>query len=117
MPALPLVALLAALIVWSGPAPAQASRPGAALSFAQTERSAIELRQGMPLEDVQKLLGKPRRTGLKSNGDFASGPAHGTLQWIYAWPGEGASRPSLNVIFTATGPDKWHVNSWEWSTY
>ena len=46
---------------------AQASRPGANPSLAQAERNAVELKQGMTLEEVQKLLGKPKRTALRSS--------------------------------------------------
>ena len=99
------------------PATAQHSGHVAALSFAQAERKAIDLRQGMSLEEVQRLLGTPRRTALKSAGGFASAPSQGTLHWTYAWPGAGASQPSLSVDFASTAPEKWYVNSWEWSTY
>ena len=102
-----------------GPATAQSPRPVAALSFAQAERNAIELRQGMSVEEVQRLLGTPRRTALKSSGGFASAPPQGTLHWTYAWPGASPSQGSLSVVFAAKGPDKeqWYVNSWEWSSY
>ena len=103
--------------VWIGSATAQGSRPVAALSFAQAERNAIDLRQGMSVEEVQKLLGTPRRTALKSSGGFASAPPQGTLHWTYAWPGATSSQASLSVVFAASGPEKWHVNSWEWSNY
>jgi hypothetical protein len=100
-----------------GPATAQNPRPVAALSFAQTERNAIDLRQGMSVEEVQRLLGTPRRTALKSSGGFASAPSQGTLHWTYAWSGTGSSQASLSVVFAATAPEKWYVNSWEWSSY
>ena len=112
-----LAAILMASAVWVGPATAQDSRPAAALSFTQAERKSIDLRQGMSVEEVQTLLGAPRRTALKSNGGFASAPANGTLHWTYAWPGANPLQESLSVVFTATGPDKWYVTSWEWSRY
>lgn len=102
---------------WVGPATAQNPRPVAALSFAQAERKSIDLRQGMSVDEVQKLLGTPRRTALKSSGGFASAPSQGTLHWTYAWPGADSSQASLSVVFAATGPEKWYVNSWEWSRY
>ena len=110
-----LAAALIASAAWLEPAIAQAPRPAAPRTLAQAERSAIELKQGMSVDEVQRLLGTPRRTGLKSSDGFASGPAHGTLHWTYAWPGP--SQPSLSVVFTATSPEKWYVNSWEWSSY
>jgi hypothetical protein len=71
----------------------------------------------MSAEEVQKLLGAPRRTALKTNGNAATTPWQGTLQWTYSWPGAASSQGSLNVVFAATAPDKWYVNSWEWSSY
>jgi hypothetical protein len=118
-PSLTVMVLAAALMaspIGIGPATAQNARPAAALSFAQAERKSIDLRQGMSLEEVQRLLGTPRRTALKSSGGFASASSQGTLHWTYAWPGA-VSQPSLSVVFAATGPEKWYVNSWEWSSY
>ena len=104
-------------LAWISPAAAQASRPAAALSFAQAERNAVELRQGMSADEVQKLLGTPRRTALKTNGNLVTTPWQGTLQWTYSWPGAASSPGSLNVVFAAMAPEKWYVNSWEWSSY
>lgn len=109
-------ALLPSLALIS-PAAAQAPRAGATLSFAQAERSAVALRQGMSAEEVQKLLGTPRRTALKTTGNSGATPWQGTLQWTYSWPGAASSQGSLNVVFAATAPEKWYVNSWEWSSY
>ena len=53
--------------------------PGASASFAQTERNSVELKQGMTLEEVQKLLGKPKRTALRNTGSSAGEPGQGTL--------------------------------------
>lgn len=100
----------------SAPASAQTPRPAAGLSAAQAERKSVELRQGMSSEEVEKLLGKPRRTALK-NGASASAPGQGTLQWTYSWPGTYSTQGSLNVTFGATTPEQWRVNSWEWSSY
>jgi hypothetical protein len=110
-------AALIASPVWIGPATAQSSRIVTALSFAQAERKSIDLRQGMSAEEVQRLLGTPRRTALKSSSGYASSPSQGTLHWTYAWPGASSSQASLSVVFAATAPEKWYVNSWEWSTY
>lgn len=100
----------------SAPAAAQTPRPVAALSAAQAERKSVELRQGMSAEEVERLLGKPRRTALK-NGTSASGPGQGNLQWSYSWPGASSTPGTLNVVFAATAPDQWRVHSWEWSSY
>jgi len=40
------------------PASAQSLRPVAVLSLAQAERVAVDLKQGMAAEEVEKLLGK-----------------------------------------------------------
>jgi hypothetical protein len=110
---------LAALpsLAWSPCTAAQASRPAAPLSAAQAERNAVDPKQGMSLEEVQSLLGKPRRTALKSNSNSAVAPGPGTLQWTYSWPGASSTQGSLHVVFGATAPEKWVVNSWEWSSY
>ena len=113
------LALLAALLpwlLWISPASAQPTRPAATLSLAQAERNAVELKQGMSVEDVQKLLGKPRRTALKNSGSSANTPWQGTLHWSYTWSGT-SSQASLNVEFAAKTPEAWYVNSWEWGTY
>src|SRR3954469_2532106 len=127
MKRLPLFFLIAALpvsIAWSPPAAAQGARPAVPLSAAQAERKSVELKQGMSVEDVEGLLGKPRRTSLKNGGS-----AGGNLQWTYAWPGAASSQGTLNVVFgaktpegakTAEGakaPEQWSVSGWEWSTY
>jgi hypothetical protein len=114
--ALFLLAALPLSLTWSPPAAADDSRAAAALSAAQAERKSVNLRQGMSAEEVEKLLGKPRRTALK-NGSAASTPAQGTLQWTYSWPGASFSQGSLNVVFSAKAPEQWYVNSWEWSSY
>jgi hypothetical protein len=113
--ALLFLAALSLSLAWSPRAAAQASGP-ATLSAAQAERNAVDLRQGMSLEEVQRLLGKPRRTALKT-GSSAAAPGQGTLQWTYSWPGAASSQGSLHVVFVATAADKWHVNSWDWSSY
>jgi hypothetical protein len=112
---LPTLTFLAALssLAWIPPAGAQASRAGANASFAQAERNSVELKQGMTLEEVQKLLGKPKRTALRNTGSSAGEPWQGTLQWTYAWNPE----RTLQVVFAAKTPEQWYVNSWDWSNY
>jgi hypothetical protein len=121
MARLAVLLLLAALpvsLAWSPPVVAQSARPAVALSAAQAERKSVDLKQGMSLEAVEELLGKPRRTALKNGGS-----AGGSLQWTYAWPGAASSQGTLNVVFGAKTPDgaktaeQWYVSGWEWSTY
>jgi hypothetical protein len=110
------LAFLAALfpsLACAAPAGAEASRPLENLSLAQAERQAADLKQGMSVEDVQALLGKPRRTALKSSG--ANAP--GTLQWTYNWAGASSTPGSLRIDFVSKTPNAWYVNSWEWSNY
>jgi aryl-alcohol dehydrogenase-like predicted oxidoreductase len=113
--ALLFLAALSPTLAWSPHAAAQASGPVATLSAAQAERNSVDLKQGMSLEEVQRLLGKPRRTALKTSGGSATTP--GILQWTYSWPGASSSQGSLHVVFGATTAEKWLVNSWEWSSY
>jgi hypothetical protein len=108
-----LVALLPSF-TWAAPASVESPRLPENLNFGEAERRAVDLRQGMSIEDVHALLGKPRRTMLKNNGGSAS--PQGTLQWTYNWAG--SSPPaSLRVDFASKTPNTWYVNSWEWSNY
>ena len=101
------------------PAPAlpQASRPDTP-TFAQAERNAVELQQGMTPQQVRELLGKPRRTALRSSG-VADAPGQGTLQWIYVWKtaSPSSSDRTLSIDFAAKAAEEWTVNSWGWSIY
>jgi len=113
---LPTFCLIAALsLPWSPSTEAEPSHAAKNLSLAQAERNAVELKQGMSAGDVQKLLGKPRRTTLKSNALGAN--AQGSLQWTYSWTGASSSGGSLRVDFSAKAPDEWYVSSWDWATY
>ena len=103
-----LFAAVLAALVWMTPAAAPPSPGSAGLSRAQTERVAVELKQGMTLEEVQGLLGKPRRTALKHGG---------TLQWTYSWVDNSSPRLSLQVVFAAKAPEQWFVDSWQWDDY
>jgi hypothetical protein len=122
MTRLPTLLFLAALplsLVSIAPASAQSTRPTttvATLSLAQAERNAADLKQGMSAEDVQKLLGKPRRTALKNSGGSPTAPGQGRLQWSYTWTGA-QSQGSLQVEFAAKSAEQWYVNSWEWASY
>ena len=110
------VLLLGALLPWVSPVAAQSSRPAAGLSVAQAERNAVDLKYGMSAEEVERLLGKPRRTALKSNGGSSSPPSQGTLRWTYNWT-SGTAPAILHVDFAAKTPDAWLVNSWEWQSF
>jgi outer membrane protein assembly factor BamE (lipoprotein component of BamABCDE complex) len=113
--------LLAFALVAALPAAAFAQAvAGATRSIAQAERNAVDLRQGMTLEEVQQLLGKPRRTALVANGVYAGTSGQGTLQWTYVWSGAAPSSPaerSLQIDFAARAADQWTVNGWNWSLY
>ena len=96
---------------------AQTPRPDATLTLAQAERVAVDLRQGMTVDEVQKLLGKPRRTALKSDGYSANAPSKGTLQWTYSLSSasaQGGSQGNPRVEFVSKAQEEWYVNSWEW---
>ena len=120
---LPILVLLAALLpslAWLAPASAQSSGSGASPSRAQAERNAVDLKQGMTPDEVQQLLGKPRRTALRGNGGSPSSPYQGTLQWTYVWTGSApssSSERSLNIEFAAKAADQWSVNAWGWNNY
>ena len=108
--------LLAALltpIVAAAPASAQAPRS----AIGQSERNAVDLRQGMSLAEVQTLLGKPRRTALRDSSGSPSAPSNASLKWTYVWAGASSSDKVLNVEFVAKQPAEWYVSSWDWSNY
>jgi hypothetical protein len=117
---LPILVFLAALLpsmAWLTPASAQS---GAATPKRQAERNAVDLKQGMTIEEVQQLLGKPQRTALRSNGAASNVAGQGTLQWTYVWNSAGMSSSSertLSVDFAAKAADQWLVNGWGWNGY
>ena len=96
-------------------APAQQARSGTPLTLAQAERNAADLHRGMSPEEVRKLLGTPKRTGLKDDG-AASATSQGALRWTYVWNG-GSGPGTLNVDFASGTPEQWQVHGWEWSSY
>jgi hypothetical protein len=88
------------------------------MTFAQAERRTIELKQGMTPDEVEKLLGKPKRTALKTSGyGGAAESSQGTLQWTYNWSNASQSERNLQVTFISKSPEQWLVNSWDWSNY
>jgi hypothetical protein len=110
-----LVAVLLAATGWFSHASAQAKRPMTGVSAAATERAAVDLRQGMTLEEVQQLLGKPWRTAMTGSGPVGAP----SLRWTYTWiASSSASDRNLNIDFTAKAPEQqWVVNGWNWSSY
>ena len=115
---LPILVFLAALfpsLTWAAPAGAEPSRPPKTLTLAHAELMAADLKQGMSIDDVQGLLGRPRRTTLKNTSGSAN--PQGTLQWTYNWTGSSSSPGNLRVDFVSKTPNAWYVNSWEWANY
>ncbi len=109
-----LPAMLSCLLLYSAGTAAQSAHPKA-LTLNQTERLAVDLKQGMTLEEVEKLLGKPKRTALKAQGYGES--SQGSLQWTYTWSSPSQSDHSLQVVFAGKSPERWLVNSWDWTGY
>lgn len=113
-----LLALAAAALHSLAPPPAAHAQPAkkpVASSQAQTERMAVDLRQGMSLDEVHALLGKPRRTALRDVSGNSTTPSQGTLQWLYSW--DGTDRGTLRIDFAPRPEGRWAVTSWEWATY
>jgi len=109
--------VLSSLLCGCDPASAQISRSDPTLSLPQAERVSADLKQGMTVDEVQKLLGKPLRTALKGDDIVPAGsPSKGTLQWTYSWAGSSSGR-SLRIDFIAKSLEDWQVNSWEWQTF
>lgn len=99
-------------------APATAAPAEDRMTYAQAERRSIELRQGMTLDDVRKLLGKPKRTALKTAGYGGTAESsQGTLQWTYNWSSPSQSERTLQVTFLSKSPEQWLVSGWDWSSY
>ena len=108
-----LPAMLSCLLYSAGTV-AQAAYPKA-LTLTQTEQRAVDLKQGMTLEEVEKLLGKPKRTALRAQ--VGSHEPQGSLQWTYTWSSPSQSDRSLQVVFASKSPEQWVVNSWDWAGY
>ena len=112
-----ITSILCGLLFYGAGASAQ-SGPAKTLRLPQAERLAIELRQGMTLQEVEKLLGKPRRTALKADAYGGSREASsGTLQWTYSWSAASESQRTLQVTFASIAPEQWLVRSWDWGGY
>lgn len=120
MPRLPsrIIASTLCCLLWYGAGASAQSGPPKALRLSQAERMAIELRQGMTLKEVEKLLGKPRRTALRADAYGGSREASpGTLQWTYSWPGATEPQRTLRVNFASNAPERWLVSGWDWESY
>jgi hypothetical protein len=109
-----LLAMLSCLLYSAGTV-AQAVYPKA-LTLTQTEQRAVDLKQGMTLEEVEKLLGKPKRTALRAQVGLHE-PQGSSLQWTYTWSNPSQSDRSLQVVFASKAPERWLVNSWDWTGY
>jgi len=104
---------LVAACLCATPALAQDAAPESGASLAQGEKLAASLRQGMSIDEVLKLLGKPQQTALQSDGAAPNLPSKGTLQWSYLW--NGAAKPArLRVDFTGQPLEPYQVSSWQW---
>ncbi len=109
-------AVALATLLWVATAAAQSPGIDQAMSLAQAERVAGDLKPGMSPTDVQNLLGLPRRTALKSDGDPAGKTVRRTLQWTYTWANS-SIKGSLRVDFSSRAADDWYVNSWDWVNF
>jgi hypothetical protein len=113
-----LYAMLVLAVLSCLPFGAATAAPGEEkITFAQAERRSIDLKQGMTLDEVQRLLGKPKRTALKTSGYSGTAEAQGTLQWTYTWSSASQSERNLRVSFTGKSPEQWLVSGWDWSGY
>ncbi|APV50309.1 hypothetical protein BWI17_11775 [Betaproteobacteria bacterium GR16-43] len=83
-------------------------------SLAEAERLVSALKRGMTSDDVRKLLGTPRRTAIRSDGNSSSEVTRGGLQWTYVWAG--ATGPgTLRIDFGQKYPETWIVTRWAWN--
>ena len=117
-PHLQLLSSIVAGLVCSTAIAAQPAPSKERLTLGQAERLAIDLQQGMALQEVERLLGKPKRTALRTLG--YSGPvgsSQDTLQWTYSWSAPAQSDRTLQVVFAGKSPDGWLVHSWDWNGY
>lgn len=111
-----LIALTIAGLATTVPAIAQRSEARSTMTFVKAERQSIELRQGMTSEDVERLLGKPKRTALKQGFAASADAAQGSLQWTYMWADTSQRDDTLQVVFTRKS-GQWLVESWGWNAY
>ena len=109
-----LACLLCNAAIGAEPAPSKEK-----LTLGQAERLSVDLKQGMTLQEVERLLGKPKRTALKPSTNYSGpgGSSQGTLQWTYAWTSQTQSDRILQVVFAGKSPEEWLVHSWDWGGY
>src|SRR5689334_13221518 len=92
----------------------QSAHSATSLSFAGFERRTVNLKPGMTREEVEKLLGKPRRTSLRAASYRGS---EDRLEWTYPWPNRADPERTFQVVFSSTLPGQWLVSTWQWSGY
>ena len=82
-------------------------------SLAGAERRAIDLKQGMKAEEVERLLGEPKRTALRQAGLSRTVDAPtGSLQWTYTWFSATEREGTLEVVFAHKSAGEWVVDNW-----
>ncbi len=87
------------------------------MTLTSAEHLAIELRQGMSSAEVEKLLGKPKRTALKQGSSSGVDASNGSLQWTYTWASATQRDDSLQVVFARKSSGEWLVESWGWNAF
>lgn len=97
----------------SGAAQAQALAADEGMSLHRAEQLAADLHQGMTLDEVQALLGKPQQTALLAGEAAPTSSSKGTMQWTYVWTGP-TTRGRLRVDFTAQSVEAYRVTAWQW---
>jgi hypothetical protein len=110
--------LALALVLASAPSGAQVPAK-ARYSQSDGERLSISLRQGMTADQVENLMGKPKRTALRASmgAGAASEGAQSSLLWTYSWAGASYNERNLLIVFVGKSPDQWTVSSWDWTGY
>ena len=68
----------------------------------------------MSSDEVRKLLGAPRRTSLRTDGNSTNDVTRGTLHWTYVWAGA-AGPGTLLIEFGPRVPENWIVTRWQWT--
>ena len=63
-----LIAMTGTCLAYAAPAIPQRSDARPAMTLTTAERRAVDLQQGMKAEEVERLLGKPKRTSLRQGG-------------------------------------------------
>jgi len=117
-PTLALVtALTAACLATMAPAMAARLDGRPSMTLVQAERQSIELKQGMNSEEVERLLGKPKRTALKQGSSLQADAPQGSLEWSYLWADTSQRDSTLKVVFSRKPSGPWLVESWSWNAF